>query len=43
MSFLLLKEIEELLIEKLITKDSNANEHPMFKSRPKGFFSILIN
>ncbi|KAL4084776.1 hypothetical protein QTP88_027681 [Uroleucon formosanum] len=45
LSYLLLEEIEEeeFLIEQLLVEQSNANEHPLFTSRPEGFFEILVN
>ncbi|KAL4148660.1 hypothetical protein QTP88_002834 [Uroleucon formosanum] len=46
LSYLLLEEIEEeeFLIEQLLVEQSNANEYPLFTSRPEeGFFEILVN
>jgi len=45
LSHLLLEEIEEeFLIEEILVEQGNANEHPLFTSRPEeGFFEILVN
>jgi hypothetical protein len=46
LSHLLLEEIEEeeFLIEEILVGQGNANEHPLFTSRPEeGFFEILVN